>query len=91
MAGMTSLIEDSANNPGVNPEGVTDDESHLKRQLKAGERVLNRVQQERNQLQDANAKLGEELKGARAGLSGSVKENERLRRGIYSKCLTELL
>ena len=66
------------------------DRQELLRQLKAGERVLNRVQQERNQLQDANAKLGEELKGAQAELSGSVKENQRLRRGIYSKCLSEL-
>ena len=71
--------------------GQDPDRQELLRQLKAGERVLNRVQQERNKLQDANAKLGEELKGARAELSGSVKENQRLRRGIYSKCLTELL
>ena len=62
----------------------------LLRQLKAGESVLNRVQQERNKLQDANAKLGEELKGAQAELSGSVKENQRLRRSIYSKFLSEL-
>ena len=67
------------------------DKKQLLRQLKAGERVLNRVQQERNKLQDAHAQLGEELKGARVELSGSVKENQRLRRGIYSKCLSELL
>ena len=66
------------------------DRQALLRQLKAGEGVLNRVQQERNKLQDANAKLGEELKGAQAELSGSVKENQRFRRGIYSKCLSEL-
>ena len=71
--------------------GQDPDRQELLRQLKAGERVLNRVQQERNKLQDANAKLGEELKGAQAGLSSSVKENQRLRRGIYSKCLSELL
>ena len=63
----------------------------LLRQLKAGERVLNKVQQERNRIQDAHTQLGEELKGVRAELSGSVKENQRLRRGIYSKCLSELL
>ena len=67
------------------------DRQELLRQLKAGERVLNKVQQERNRLQDAHAQLGEELKGVRAELSGSVKENQRLRRGIYSKCLSELL
>ena len=66
------------------------DMQELLRQLKAGETMLNRVQQERNKLQDAHAQLGEELKGVRAELSGSVKENQRLRRGIYSKCLSKL-
>ena len=50
-----------------------------------------KVQQERNKLQDAHTQLGEELKGVRAELSGSVKETERLRHGIYSKCLSGLL
>ena len=63
----------------------------LLRQVKAGERVLMRVQQERNKLQDANTQLGEELKDVRVQLSDSVTENQRLRRGIYSKCLSELL
>ena len=43
MAGVISLTENSADNPGVNPEGVADDNSHLKRQLKAGERILTQV------------------------------------------------
>ena len=90
MADMTSLTENSADNPGVNPEGVRDDESHLKRQLKAGERVLTQVRQEKNNLQDANVRLDVELKDVRAQLADSVKENKRLRRGIYSKCLDEL-
>ena len=46
---------------------------------------------ERNDLRDANTKLGVELKDVRAQLSDSVKENQRLRRGIYSKCLSKLL
>ena len=71
--------------------GLDPDKKQLLRQLKAGERVLTKVPQERNKLQDAHAQLGEELKGVRAELSGSVKENQRLRRGIYSKCLSELL
>ena len=91
MAGMTSLTENSADNPGVNPEGITDDDSHLKRQLKAGERVLTQVRREKNDLQDANTRLGVELKDVRAQLADSVKENKRLRRGIFSKCLNELL
>ena len=63
----------------------------LLRQVKASERVLMRVQQERNKLQDANTQLGEELKDVRVQLSNSVKENQRLRRDIYSKCLSKFL
>ena len=80
-----------SNNDIAGAAGQDPDRQQLLRQLKAGERVLNKVQQERNKLQDAHAQLGEELKGVRAELSGSVKENQRLRRGIYSKCLSELL
>ena len=71
--------------------GQDPDRQELLRQLKAGERVLMKVQQERNKLQDAHTQLGEELKGVRAQLSGSLKENQRLRRGIYSKCLRKFL
>ena len=70
--------------------GLDPDKQQLLRQLKAGESVLTRVRQEKNNLQDANTKLGEELKDVRAQLSDSVKENRRLRRGIFSKCLSEL-
>ena len=87
---MTSLTENSADNPGVNPKGRRDDESHLQRQLKAGERILMQVRQEKNILQDANVRLNVELKYVRAQLADSVKENKRLRRGIYGKCLDEL-
>ena len=61
------------------------------RQLNAGERVLTRVRQEKNDLQHANIQLGVELKDVRAQLADSVKENKRLRHGIFSKCLNELL
>ena len=71
--------------------GLDPDKQQLLRQLKAGERVLMKVQQERNKLQDAHTQLGEELKDVRAQLSGSVKENQRLRHGIYSKCLSKFL
>ena len=60
--------------------GLDPDKQQLLRQLKAGERVLMKVQQERNKLQDAHTQL-----------SGFVKENQRLRRGIYSKCLRKFL
>ena len=65
------------------------DQQQLLRQLKAGESVLTRVRQEKKKLQDANTQLGEELKDVRIQLSASVKENRRLRRGIFSKCLNE--
>ena len=76
-----NIVDDA----GVNPE-----KQQLIRQLKAGESVLTRVRQEKNDLQDANTKLGMELEDVRAQLSDSVKENQRLRRGIFSKCLNEL-
>ena len=74
-----------ADDAGVNP-----DKQHLIRQLKAGENVLTRVRQEKNDLLDANTKLGVELQDVRAQLSDFLKENRRLRRGIFSKCLNEL-
>ena len=53
-ANMTNEIADGA---GLNPE-----RQHLLRQLKAGEKVLTKVRREKNDLQDANTKLGVELK-----------------------------
>ena len=81
-----NLTNGIADGVGLNPE-----RQHLLRQLKAGEKVLTKVRQEKNDLQDANTKLGVELKDVRAQLSDSVKENQRLRRGIFSKCLNEPL
>ena len=86
-----NLTIDSADNPGVNPKIVRGDERHAQQQLEAGERVLTRVRREKNDLQDANTRLGVELKDVRAQLADSVKENKRLRRSIFSKCLNELL
>ena len=85
------LTIDSADNPGVNPKIVRGDEQHAQRQLAAGERVLMQVRREKNDVQDANTRLGVDLKDVRAQLADSVKENKRLRRGIFSKCLNELL
>ena len=86
-----NLTIDSADDPGVNREVVRGDEQHAQRQLKAGECVLTRVRREKNGLQDANTRLGIELKDVRAQLPDSIKENKRLRCGIFSKCLNELL
>ena len=74
----------NADEAGVNP-----DQQQFLHQLKAGENMLTRVRQENNKLQDANTQLGEELKDVRIQLSSAVKENRRLRRGIFSKCLNE--
>ena len=82
-ANLTNEIADGA---GLNPE-----RQHLLRQLKAGESVLLKVMGEKNDLRDANTKLGVELKDVRAQLSDSVKENQWLRHDIFSKCLNEPL
>ena len=79
-----NLTNEIADGIGLNPE-----RQHLLRQLKAGERVLLKVMGEKNDLRGANTKLGVELKDVRAQLSDSVKENQWLRRGIFSKCLNE--
>ena len=79
-----NLTNEIADGAGLNPE-----RQHLLRQLKAGEKVLTKVRREKNDLQDANTKLGVDLKDVRAQLSESVKENQRLRRGIFSKFLNE--
>ena len=59
-------------------------EKEAKRLHAVGERILARVREEKNKLQDSNTKLGEELKDVRAQLADSVKENKRLRGGIFS-------
>ena len=81
---MCNPDDNNADGAGVNP-----DQQQLLRQLKAGENMPMRVRQEKNQLQDTNTQLGEELKDVRIQLSSAVKENWRLRRGIFSKCSNE--
>ena len=82
----TDLTIDFADESGENPG-----DQHVMRQLEAGKRVLTEVRREKNNLQDANTKLSVELKDVRAQLADSEKENKRLRRGIFSKCLSEPL
>ena len=53
--------------------------------------MLTEVRREKNNVEDANTKLSMELKDIRAQLADSMKENKRLRRGIFGKCLNELL
>ena len=63
---LVNLTIDSADNPGGNPGIVQEDEQQAKRQLEAGERVLTRVRLEKNDVQDANTRMGVELKEVRA-------------------------
>ena len=79
-----NLTIDFANESGENLE-----DQHVMRQLEAGKRVLTEVRREKNNLQDANIKLSVELKDVRGHLADSEKENKRLRRCIFSKCLNE--
>ena len=60
------------------------EEKESKRLHAAGERILVRVREDKNKLHDSNTKLGEELKDVRAQLADSVKENKKLRGGIFS-------
>ena len=46
----------------MNPEVMIGSEPHAQRQLKAGEHVLKKVREEKNNLHDANIQLGVELK-----------------------------
>ena len=69
--------------------GESLEDQHVMRQLEAGKRVLSKVMLEKNSLQDANVKLNIELKDVRGQLADSEKENKRLRRDIFSKCLNE--
>ena len=80
----TDLTKDVADESGENPE-----DQHVVRQLEASKRVLTEVRREKNNLQDANIRLNMELKHVRGQLADSEKENKRLRRGIFSKCLNE--
>ena len=82
-ANLTNHVADGA---GLDPE-----KQQLLRRLKAGESTLTKVRREKNDLQDANTKLDVELKDVRGQLSDSTKENQWLRRGIFSKFLSELL
>ena len=80
-ADLTIDVEDES---GENLE-----DQHVVQQLEASKRVLTKVRREKNNLQDTNIKLSMELKDVRAQLVDSEKENKRLRRGIFSKCLNE--
>ena len=57
-ANLTNEIADGA---GLSPE-----RQQILRQLKAGGKVLTKVRREKNDLQDANTKLGVELKDVHA-------------------------
>ena len=57
---------------------------HAKGQEAAGQCVLTRTINEKNKLQDANIKQAEELKDLRAQLSDALKDNRKLKGGIFN-------
>ena len=63
------------------------DKQHAEGKEAAGQRVLTRTINEKNKLQDANIKQAEELKDTRAQLSDALKENRKLKGGIFSMSL----
>ena len=63
------------------------DKQHAEGQEAAGQRVLTQTINEKNKLQDANIKQAEELKDLRAHLSVALKENRKLKGGIFSMSL----
>ena len=63
------------------------DKQHVEGQEAAGQRVLTRTINEKNKLQDANIKQAEELKDVRAQPWDALKENQKLKGGIFSMFL----
>ena len=60
------------------------DKQHVEGQEAASQCVLTQTIKEKNMLQDANIKQAEELKDVRAQLSDALKENMKLKGGIFS-------
>ena len=77
MAGSLDQLEEKL-------KAAQEDKDHAERQEAAGQRVLTRTRDEKNKLQDANTQLGEELKDVRAQLADALKENQKLRGGIFN-------
>ena len=63
------------------------DKQHAERQEAAGQPILKRTRDEKNKLQDANIKLAEEMKDIRAQLADTLKENRKLKGGIFGRLL----
>jgi hypothetical protein len=68
-------------------KAVQADKQHAEGHEAAGQRVLTRTTNEKNKIQDANIKQAEELKDVRAQLSDALKENRKLKGGIFSMSL----
>ena len=60
------------------------DKQHAEGQEAAGQRVLTRTINEKNKLHHAHIKQAKELKDLRAQLSDALKENRKLKGGIFS-------
>ena len=77
MAGSSDQLEEKL-------KAAQADKQHAERQEAAGQRVLTQTRDEKNELQDTNTQLGEELKDVRAQLADALKENKKLRGGLFS-------
>ena len=77
MAGSVAQLEEKL-------KAAQADKEHAERQEATGHRVLTRTMDDKNKLHDANTQLGEELKDLRAQLADALKENKKLRGGIFS-------
>ena len=83
MAGSSDQLEEKL-------KAAQADKEHAERQEVVGQRVLTRTKDEKNKLQDANTQLSEELKDVRAQLADALKENRKLRGGIFNMPLNLL-
>ena len=79
-------MADSSDHSGEAPKVAQASGLEAKRQQAACEHILTQVREEKYKLQDSNTELGVELKDVRAQLADFVKENKRLRGGIFSMC-----
>ena len=77
MAGSVAQLEEKL-------KAAQADKEHAERQEATGHHVLTRTRDEKNKLQGANTQLGEELKDVQAQLADALKENKKLRGGMFS-------
>ena len=81
------FVDRADRSAGGEAKAAQADKQHAEGQEAAGQRVLTWTINEKNKLQHANIKQAEELKDVRAQLSDALKENRKLKGGIFSMSL----